>query len=382
MTDTLAQWLSRQRDPQRVREAAERIAVLCASPSLAGRSLNIMEVCGTHTVSVYRYGLKQLLPPNLSLISGPGCPVCVTPALLLEQALTLARDYGVIITSFGDMLRVPLGGDSLLKAREQGADVRLVTSPLEALNIALQEPMRQVVFLAVGFETTAPLTASTLQLAAEQNADNFSILCAHRTMPQALRALLGESTQINGLLIPGHVAAVTGADYFDFVAGGLGKPAVVAGFEPLDIMEALLKLVEQLAAGECRLENAYTQVVAQQANSSAWAALNQVFEPADALWRGLGMIPGSGLKLRKAYAAFDVCRRFDLADTRAQDNPACRCGEVLRGLLHPRECPLFGRVCSPDSPEGACMVSSEGACAAAYKYKSQSTNYKSQINNG
>ena len=362
MTERLAQLQALRRDPRRIQDAAQRIAALCSGPALAGRDFCIMEVCGTHTMSVHRYGLKKLLPPKLKLISGPGCPVCVTPAPLLAQALALARQPGFIIASFGDMLRVPLAGDSLLKAREQGADIRLVTSPLEALDIAKRAPLRQVVYFAVGFETTAPLTASTLLLAAEQGVDNFFILCAHRTMPQALRQLLRLSPHISALLCPGHVATVTAAAYFDFVPAELNKPAVVAGFEPLDIMEALLLLTEQLAAGVCRLDNAYARAVQQQAINPAWLVLEQVFEPADALWRGLGSIAGSGLELKPAYAAYDVLRRFEIAAISAEDDSACRCGEVLSGQIQPQECPLFGHICNPQHPAGACMVSSEGAC--------------------
>jgi len=367
MTERLARLNARRRDPQRISAAAQRIAALCAGPALAGRNLCIMEVCGTHTMSVHRYGLKKLLPANLKLISGPGCPVCVTPAPLLAQALALARQPGLTIASFGDMLRVPLCGDSLLKAREEGADIRLVTSPLEALAIARREPLRQVVYFAVGFETTAPLTASTLQLTAEQGVDNFFILCAHRTMPQALRQLLRVSPQINGLLCPGHVATVSGAAYFDFIPAELGKPAVVAGFEPLDIMEALLMLTEQLAANECRLENAYARAVRQQAVNPAWLVMEQVFEPADALWRGLGQIAGSGLELKAAYTSYDALRHFAIAASTAADDPACRCGEVLSGQIQPRECPLFGNLCNPEHPAGACMVSSEGACGIEFR---------------
>lgn len=328
----------------------------------------IMEVCGTHTMSVYRHGLKKLLPEGFCLISGPGCPVCVTPAALLARALALSRRPGFIITSFGDMLRVPLHGDSLLKARDEGADVRLVLSPLEALEIAAREQAREVVFLAVGFETTAPLAAATLQMAMERGIKNFSVLNVHRTMPEALRAVLTDSPRIDGLLLPGHVSAVTGADYFGFVPRELAKPAVVAGFEPGEIMVALKLLIAQLDKGECCLQNAYPQAVRAKP-APAWAVLNEVFEPADALWRGLGRIENSGLALRPAYAGFDAEKRFGLADISEEENPACCCGEVLRGAMRPRECLLFGRSCSPESPEGACMVSSEGACAAVYRYE-------------
>jgi hydrogenase expression/formation protein HypD len=344
---------------------AEELARLCASPALSGRKLRFMEVCGTHTMSVHRHGIKKLLPANIELISGPGCPVCITPAALLAQALAIARQPDVIMTSFGDMLRVPLGGDSLLKAGESGFDVRLVTSPLEALEIAARKTQKQVVFFAVGFETTAPLSAATVRQAAKQRITNFSLLCAHRLMPPALRSLLSVAPPLKGLLLPGHVAAISGADYFAFVPEELGLPAVVAGFEPADILAALLALAHQAARGECRLENAYTRAVRQRPNPTAWAVMKEVFIPADAAWRGLGDIAGSGLVLAPAYATYDAASRFNVTVAEVKENPACRCGEVLRGTLDPTECPLFAIICHPDNPQGACMVSSEGACINA-----------------
>jgi hydrogenase expression/formation protein HypD len=354
--------------PPRAAALAEELARVCSKPPLAGRKLRFMEVCGTHTMSVYRHGLKKLLPANVDLVSGPGCPVCVTPAALVAQALALARLPEVIMTSFGDMLRVPLGGDSLLKARGQGCAVELATSPLEALETAAREPDRQVVFFGVGFETTAPLSAATLRLAAGRGVANFSLLSAHRLMPPALRSLLAAGPRIDGLLLPGHVAAVSGADYFAFVPLELGLAAVVAGFTPEDILTALIALARQALAGECRLENAYPRAVRPGPNSTAWALMEQVFTPIDACWRGLGEIAESGLALSPAYASYDALARFGVSATAVAENPACRCGEVLRGELKPQKCPLFARACHPDDPQGACMVSSEGACAAAYRY--------------
>jgi hydrogenase expression/formation protein HypD len=344
---------------------AEELAAICADPALAGRRLRFMEVCGTHTMSVYRHGLKKLLPANVELISGPGCPVCVTPPALLAQALTIARQPGVVMTAFGDMLRVPINGDSLLKAGEEGYNIKLVTSPLEALEIAKQAPEKQVVFFAVGFETTAPLSAATIRLAAQQGITNFSLLSAHRLMPPALRQLFSNGSPIDGLLLPGHVAAVSGADYFAFVPKELGLPAVVAGFEPAEIMTALLALAYQAAKNECRLENAYPHVVRPEANQTAWAVMNQVFTSVNANWRGLGEIANSGLVLSKAYATYDALNRFNPPTTEAKENPACRCGDVLRGELTPQDCPLFASVCNPDNPQGACMVSAEGTCVNA-----------------
>ena len=353
-------------DKELAGKLAERIAAVCPGP------LTIMEVCGTHTMSIARSGLRALLPPELRLISGPGCPVCVTDSTLISQALALAGAKGVILTTFGDMLKVPAGKSSLQSLREGGADVRLVLSPLDALELAQAEPSRQVVFFAVGFETTAPLTASTLELAKGLGIGNFSVLCAHKTMPQALRALLGGDCAVDGLLCPGHVAAVTGADSFAFVSRELGLSAAIAGFTPAEILLAILAVTEDLAAGRPGLKNCYRRAVKDDGNPEARRALERVFKPCDAVWRGLGLIPGSGLALSEAYADLDAARRFASlleAATVYEDHPGCRCGAVLRGELDPTECPLFGGACTPRRPCGACMVSSEGSCAAAYRYR-------------
>lgn len=352
-------------DKKLIGELTARIASTLRHP------ITIMEVCGTHTMSIAASGLRSLLPPGLRLISGPGCPVCVTDSSLISAALALARLPRITLTTFGDMLRVPAGEQSLQSLREQGADVRLVLSPLDALEIAQQEKERQVIFFAVGFETTAPLTASTLELARELRLDNFSVLSAHKTMPAALRSLLGGGGRVDGLLCPGHVAAVTGADYFDFVSQELGLPAAVAGFSPVDILLAVAAVVEMYEAGEPKLVNCYRRAVKSEGNPAARELLERVFLPCDALWRGLGELPGSGLAVRPEFAAFDAARRFATEIAAAPiclDDPDCRCGDVLRGEVSPRQCPLFGEVCTPQHPCGACMVSSEGSCAAAYRY--------------
>ena len=330
----------------------------------------VMEVCGTHTHSVARSGLKQLLPPNLRLISGPGCPVCVTDDAVLSRALRLAREPNVTLLSFGDMLRVPVaGGDSLLKAKERGADVRLATSPMDALSLAKHEPARQVVWLAVGFETTAPLTAAMLLRAQAERVPNLSVLCAHKTMPAALRSLLRGNARVDALLCPGHVAVITGAEAFRFVPDELGLPAAVAGFEPAAILRALLEIARMRAGGVVDLRNAYQAAVTARGNEAAQAIAARVLAPCDAVWRGLCCIPGSGLRLRSAFADFDAARRFSLPDEPpAPANPLCACPAILRGEREPSDCPLFGRACQPQSPVGPCMVSSEGACAAAYRY--------------
>ncbi len=333
----------------------------------------VMEVCGTHTQSVARYALRQLLPERMTLVSGPGCPVCVTDDAEIERALHLARQPGVTLFSFGDMLRVPLSGgrDSLLRAREQGADVRLATSPMDALRAALVEPNRQIVWFAVGFETTAPLTAALVRRARELDAPNLTVLCAHKTMPSALRALLGDTNRVQALLCPGHVAVVTGAEAFRFVPDELGLPAAVSGFAPAEILTALLDIARMRADGKAALHNDYPSAVSARGNRTALALMDEVLAPCDARWRGLGRIPGSGLALRPEYAAFDALARFDLPDQAEQTADSargCRCAEILRGECRPTDCPLFGKACTPDCPSGPCMVSSEGACAAAYQY--------------
>jgi len=354
------------RDPGLVAALAGRIKARNPRP------LTIMEVCGTHTMSIARYGIRSLLPPGLRLISGPGCPVCVTDSALISAALAVAGLPGIIFTSFGDMLRVPAGRNSLQRCRDLGADIRIVLSPLDALELAKQNPGQQVVFFAVGFETTAPLTAATLVRAEAEGVDNFSVVPGHKTMPAALRALLARTDNIHGLLCPGHVSAMIGAEAFRFIPEELGKPAAVAGFEPVDILLAVEALTDMAAEGRAELVNCYPRAVRQQGNQRALDLLNQVFQPAEAVWRGLGPIPGSGLALRPRYARYDALSRFsgEIAGREAAaDHPGCRCGRVLRGELAPEDCPLFARACTPGSPCGACMVSSEGSCAAAYKYR-------------
>lgn len=336
------------------------------------RPLTIMEVCGTHTMSIARYGLRSLLPQGVRLVSGPGCPVCVTDAGLLSAALALARCPDVTLVTFGDMLRVPAAGQSLLSLREQGCDVRIALSPLDALELAQKERERQVVFLGVGFETTAPLTASTVERAKDLGLTNFSVLSGHKTMPQALRALLGQGCGVGGLLCPGHVAAITGSDSFSFLGGELGIAAAVAGFTPVEILLAVAAIVEMAEAGESNVKNCYPRAVRPEGNPWARQVMERVFRPCDAIWRGLGLIAGSGLALREEYARFDAARRFAAIIERApiyQDHPGCCCGQVLKGELEPEKCPLFGSACTPAAPCGACMVSSEGSCAAAYKYR-------------
>ena len=349
-------------------ESAPRL--LEAIRSLELPPVRLMEVCGTHTMAIAKAGLKQVLPDNVTLISGPGCPVCVTPASAMDRMLALASTPGVTIATYGDLMRVPGSqtGDDLRRRRAQGADVRVIYSPMDALELAAGNPDRQVVFPAVGFETSAPGTAVAVLEAARRGLTNFSLLCLlKRTLP-ALRSLIArEDLAIDGFLCPGHVATVIGANAFRFLPEECGLAAVVAGFEPGDLLCALYLLLRQLKEGAPRLENEYTRAVSPGGNPAALAAIERVFTPCPSLWRGLGDIEDSGLALREEFSAFDATQRFDLPEPTEQPTP-CRCGDVICGLIQPHQCPLFGTVCTPEEPTGPCMVSGEGACAAAYHY--------------
>jgi hydrogenase expression/formation protein HypD len=337
------------------------------------RPVRLMEVCGTHTMAAFRSGLRSLLPANVSLVAGPGCPVCVTPSGFVDAALTLARLPGVRIATYGDLIRVPGSDSSLERERAEGARVDVVYSPLDALESARRDPASTAVFLGVGFETTVPAVARTLRAARDQGVANFLVLSAHKTMPRAMEALVGdEKTNIDGFLCPGHVSLVTGASAFSFLAADHHTPCVVAGFEPVDIVEAIGMLLAQLVGGRSEVEIQYRRAVTWDGNLLAREAIAEVFEECDSEWRGLGVIPGSGLAIRDAYAAHDAARRFSLAVGSGHDVVGCRCGDVLRGYIRPPECPLFGRSCTSRSPRGACMVSSEGACAAYARYGSSS----------
>ena len=329
--------------------------------------LTFMEVCGTHTMAIARFGLRELLPDGMRLVSGPGCPVCVTAMADLDRLLAVARLPEVTLVTFGDLVRVPASRGSLATARAAGADVRVVYSPSDAVRMAAEEPARQVVFAGIGFETTAPTTAAALLEARAAGLTNFSLLSLHKTMPLSLRALLdlGE-TAIGGFLLPGHVSVITGTACYEFLAAEYGIGGVAAGFEAADVLRALLMLARQR---EPAIEIQYTRAVRPEGNVVAQRLLEQVFEPCDADWRGLGVIPGSGLALRREFAEADAARRFPVDPGPSLEPPGCRCGEVLRGVTDPVECALFGARCTPEDPVGACMVSSEGACAARYRYR-------------
>lgn len=331
----------------------------------------IMEVCGTHTHSIASFGLKTALPENIWLVSGPGCPVCVTSINDVDRALSLAEQPGVIMATFGDMLKVPgSGGRSLEKLRAKGADVRIVSSAMECLDMAKNSSDKEVVFMGIGFETTAPTVAATVLHARHQNLKNFYVFSVHKLIPPALHQLLNDpDLRIDAFLCPGHVSVITGSRaYWEVIEAG--RAAVIAGFEPIDILEAISMILDQLKSGKVYVENQYNRGVRLEGNPKARDLLNRVFVPVQAEWRGLGEIPDSGLKLRNEFLDFDASNRFDLPEISSQESKGCLCGEILKGLISPPDCPLFGKDCTPLNPCGPGMVSSEGACAAYYKYHS------------
>ncbi|HEX8581188.1 MAG TPA: hydrogenase formation protein HypD [Acidimicrobiales bacterium] len=353
------------RDPAAARALVARITDLAA-----GEPFKFMEVCGGHTHTIYRHGIEHVLPRNVELVHGPGCPVCVIPMGRVDDAIAVAETPGVLFTSFGDMMRVPGGRGSLLEAKARGADVRFVYSPLDALRLAEEHPDRQVVFFAVGFETTAPSTAVTLLKARASGVRNFSVFCNHVTIVPPIRAILeSPDLRLDGFLGPGHVSTVVGNRPYRFVPKEYGKPLVTAGFEPLDVLQAIAMLLAQVREGRCEVENQYTRIVRDEGNPRALAVLAEVFELRPHFeWRGLGFISQSALRLRPAFADWDAEARFDVPGVRVADPKACQCGEVLKGVIKPWECKVFGTACTPETPIGTCMVSSEGACAAYYNF--------------
>jgi hydrogenase expression/formation protein HypD len=337
---------------------------------LIDRPIRLMEVCGTHTVAIARSGIRKLLPETIDLVSGPGCPVCVTSNRDLDKAISLAQIPEAVILTFGDMVRVPGSFSTLAAERAKGKDVRVVYSPLDGLNLAEKEGNRPFIFLGVGFETTAPIIAATIQEARRRELKNFFVFSAHKTVPQALKTLLGSGElKLDGFLLPGHVSAITGSHPYAFLPRDFGLSAVISGFEPIDILQSILLLARQIKNSQPKVEIQYRRGVQAEGNPRAREILNHVFEPADAEWRGLGVIPGSGLTLRPDFFSYDPLRIFAIEVPEPVEPPGCRCGEVLRGVLRPPECPLFARICIPENPVGPCMVSSEGSCAAAYKYE-------------
>jgi hydrogenase expression/formation protein HypD len=348
-------------------DQAKRIAVEIAR--IVTRPWAIMEVCGGQTHSIIRNGIDQILPSEIELIHGPGCPVCVTPLNIIDQALAIASRPEVIFCSFGDMLRVPGSKEDLLQVKGAGGDVRVVYSPLDAIKLAHANPDRQVVFFAIGFETTAPANAMAVKLAKIQGLKNFSALVSHVLVPPAIEAIMSSPlNRVQGFLAAGHVCCVMGYHQYHSLAQRFDVPIVVTGFEPLDLLEGIRRTVQQLERGEAVVENAFERVVTEQGNETAQATIAEVFETTDRGWRGIGVIPGSGWKLRSAYADFDASLRFSVSHVQTSESTECRAGEVLQGVIKPNQCPAFGKSCTPRSPLGATMVSSEGACAAYYNY--------------
>lgn len=332
------------------------------------KTVRFMEVCGTHTMALFETGLREALPENIQMLSGPGCPVCVTPDGYIDAAINLAENEDVILTTFGDMIRVPGQNGSLQELKSRGKRVEIVYSPLASVDLAKSTPDKSVVFLAVGFETTVPAIATAIKTAESENVTNFSILCAHKTVPQALEAVVSGGARIDGLMCPGHVSVIIGSNAYNDVVEKHSLPCVVSGFEAIDMIRALIMLIKQIHAGIPKVENAYLRAVHPNGNPKAQALISEVFRPCDAEWRGLGVIPQSGLELREEYHAFDACHRFGIIIPQSPPHKSCRCGEILQGIASPYECKLFGTGCTPETPYGPCMVSSEGTCAAHYKY--------------
>lgn len=356
--------LDRFSDPALCRTLLDRIR-----DELEGE-LRFMEVCGTHTVSIFRSGLHTLLPDKVVHLSGPGCPVCVTHDSEVALYLELAGRENVIVATFGDLMRVPgPDGATLKRAQAEGARVAVIYSPMDALALARENPGDTVVFLGIGFETTAPTVAATVQMAARQGLDNFQVLSFHKLVPPALRALLADpELNLHALIMPGHVSTIVGMEPYGFIASEFGLPAVITGFDPLDVLQGLYEIVRQRVEGRVEVVNKYSRAVHDAGNPKAKAVMEDVFVPADALWRGIGLIPGSGLELGQVYERFDAMKRLGLELKEVPPLKGCRCGDVLRGKLAPNKCPLFGKACSPAKPVGPCMVSTEGSCAAYYKY--------------
>ena len=359
------------RDPAKARILVSRIEELVPRiPICRKRPLQLMEVCGGHTHSIFKYGIEQMLPKAIELVHGPGCPVCVLPIGRVDDCVALAEHPNVIFTTFGDAMRVPGSRKSLLQAKAEGADIRMVYSPMDALKIARDNPHREVVFFALGFETTMPSTAFTILRAEADRIDNFCVFCNHITIIPTIKAILDSpELTLDGFLGPGHVSMVIGTGPYEFIARHYRKPLVVSGFEPLDILQSVWMVLKQLAEGRCEVENQYQRVVPEAGNNAALEAVHRVFQLREFFeWRGLGSIDHSGVRLRPTYARFDAERKYSVPNLKIADPKACQCGEVLKGVIKPWQCKVFGTACTPETPLGSLMVSSEGACAAVYNY--------------
>ena len=364
-------YVDEYRDRAKADVLRREIETLAAGIDRAGsRPIQIMEVCGGHTHSIFRYGIEGMLPKSIELVHGPGCPVCVLPMGRVDDCVAIAELPGVIFTTFGDAMRVPGSKKSLLQAKADGADVRMVYSPMDALGLARRNPGREVVFFAIGFETTMPSTALTVLQAERDGVENFSVFCNHITIVPTIKAILDSpDLQLDGFLGPGHVSMVIGTAPYEFIARFYRKPMVIAGFEPLDVLQSIWMVLKQIREGRCEIENQYTRIVPNAGNAAALRAVGRVYELREFFeWRGLGSIDHSGVKMRDAYAHFDAERRFAVPNVKIADPKSCQCGEVLKGVLKPWQCKVFGSACTPETPLGALMVSSEGACAAYYQY--------------
>lgn len=352
------------KDPRLARGLVESIREL-----VPDGGATLMEVCGTHTVAIARNGIRTLMPEGVRLASGPGCPVCVTSNHDIDKIIALARVEGVTIATFGDMMRVPGSTSSLLAEQAAGRSVEIVYSPLDALKLAQENPDRQIVFVGVGFETTTPLVAMAVKRAKAAGLENFSVYGAHKNMPGALEVIINDpELKVDALILPGHVSTIIGVEPYRFLAEKYGVPGVITGFEPVDVLQGIAMIMRQLHEGRADIEIAYSRGVMAEGNPVALAAIDEVFETCASTWRGLGEIPGSGYRIREEYAEFDAMRRFAPEVEPTVEHKGCRCGDVLRGVMPPNECPLFRTVCSPENPVGPCMVSSEGSCAAYYRY--------------
>ena len=359
MNDILAGF----RDPEVARRLVDEIHRIAVEPS------TLMEVCGTHTMAIAKNGLRGVMPDTIKLLSGPGCPVCVTANPDIDLAIEIARQPGVVLTTFGDMMKVPGSYSSLSREKAEGRDVRVVYSPLDSLSIAEREPEKHVVFLGVGFETTAPTVALTIREAARRKLPNWSALSLHKTVPGALEALVNDpEVRVTGFILPGHVSTIIGTKPYEFLAREYGVPGVITGFEPVDVLQGVWMLVKQLAEGRAEIEIAYGRGVEASGNPAAIAAIEASFERCDAEWRGIGVIPGTGLALRPEFADYDARIRVPVTVPESREIKGCQCGDVLRGVVLPFDCKLFGKGCTPEHPVGPCMVSSEGSCAAYYRY--------------
>ena len=355
-------YISEYRDAEKVQQLAAYIKQIAKEPMV------IMEVCGSHTMSIHRFGLKHLLPEHIVLVSGPGCPVCVTPVDYIDKAVALARIPDVIIATYGDLIKVPGSSSSLEKEKAKGADVRMVYSVLESIDFAINNPEKKVVFLAIGFETTTPPTAAGILKAKELGLTNFSVLSSHKIMPPPMQAIIEEGIAVDAFLAPGHVSVITGTEMYNFISKKFGKGVVVSGFEPVDVLQSVIMLIKQKNENRPSVEIQYTRVVKPEGNPKAQQMVNEIFEPADANWRGLGIIPKSALSLREKYKNFDAEKVFQIIPEQSMEAKGCICGQVLKGLKKPSQCGLYGTKCVPENPVGACMVSSEGACNVYYKY--------------